>query len=168
MTRELSRFALLLLGPCLLIGCRTIGAVAGAAAGASVGTISSNPLIGYSVAVGVNAGIDDLEDYIARVRQNAEQDAIVQAVGTMNVGDMRYWKIVHTIPMFDNEHGEMRVTRMITNPLTECKEVLFTVDKGNVPQAIYTTSACQDTQGWKWAAAEPAIERWGYLQHISH
>jgi len=165
-----SRLIFVLPLPCALIGCRVIGAVASTAAGASTGTITANPVVGYATAVGVNAGIDALEDYIARARQGAEQDAIVRAVGEMQVGETRNWKIVHTIPMFDNEHGEMMVTRVIATPLTTCKEVLFTVDQGSgihLRQSLYTTSACLDTRGWRWAAAEPATARWGYLQHIS-
>lgn len=162
-----NNWALILLAPFLLAGCRTVSAITAAAAGASTGTVTADPLIGYATTIGVNAGLDALEDYIARVRDNAEQDQIVKAVGEMNVGDQRPWKIVHTIPMFDNEHGQMQVTRLIETPLTDCKEVLFTVESGNPKnptRTLYTTSACHDTQGWKWAAAEPATDRWGYLQ----
>ncbi len=157
--------------PLALGACGVASAVVGAVAGASVGGATANPVVGYGVAVGVNAGLDELQKYVARVRQNAEQDAIVTAVGQMGVGETRDWKIVHDIPMFDNEHGEMQVVRLIPTPLTRCKEVLFTVDDGKPPhldRTLYTTDACLDTRGWKWAQAEPATERWGYFEHISH
>ena len=157
--------------PGVLGGCSVIGAVAGAAAGASTGAATANPLVGYGVAVGVNAGIDALQNYVTRVRQNAAQDEIAVAVGQMGLGETRDWKIVHDIPEFDDEHGEMQVVRLIDTPLTQCKEVVFTVDAGRGPRlhrTPYTTDACRDTRGWKWAQAEPATERWGYFQHIGH
>ncbi|WP_284944516.1 hypothetical protein [Acidisoma cladoniae] len=155
----------------LLAGCSALGGISGAIAGASTGAVTANPIVGYTVAVGVNAGVDQLQKYVARVRQNAEQDAIVDAVGEMDVGTTRPWKIVHQIPMFDDEHGEMEVTRLIQTPLADCKEVLFTIDQGKQPhlhQTLYVTSACLDSQGWKWASAEPSINRWGFFQHITH
>jgi hypothetical protein len=160
---------LLLLMP--ITACSSVGAIAGATAGASLGAATVNPIVGYGVAVGVKAGVDALQQYVARVRQNAEQDEIVVAVGQMDVGEMRSWKIVHDIPMFDDEHGQMQVVRTIDTPLTQCKEVLFTVDEGSgskLRRALYTTDACRNTRGWKWAQAEPATERWGYFQHIGH
>ncbi len=160
---------LLLLMP--VAACSSVGAIAGAVAGASTGAATVNPFVGYGVAVGVNAGVNALQQYIARVRQNAEQDEIAVAVGQMDVGETRSWKIVHDIPMFDDEYGEIKVTRLIDTPLTQCKEVLFTVAEGSAPKlrrTLYTTDACHNTRGWKWAQAEPATERWGYFQHISH
>jgi hypothetical protein len=163
--------ALVILTMPLLAGCSALGGISGAVAGASTGAVTANPVVGYAVAVGVNASVDELQKYVARVRQGAEQDAIVDAVGDMDVGTTRPWKIVHRIPMFDDEHGDMEVTRLIQTPLTDCKEVVFTVDQGrgaHLRQTLYVTSACLDSQGWKWAAAEPATNRWGYFQHITH
>jgi hypothetical protein len=155
----------------LLSGCQMIGPVSGAVVGSATGAATVNPIVGYATAVGVNAGVDELQKYIARVRQNAEQDAIVTSVAAMQPGQVKDWRIVHEIPMFDDEHGTMLVTRDIDTPLTECKEVLFTVDKGKegrLKQTPYVTSACRDGTRWQWAEAEPAVSRWGYFQHISH
>ena len=165
---RLGRVSLLLLP---LGACSSLGAIAGAAVGASTGAATVNPIVGYAVAVGVNAGVGELQKYVARVRQGAEQDAIVAAVGQMQPGETRPWKIVHTVPLFDDEHGEMQVVRSIDTPLTQCREVLFTVDEGRPPhlrRTPYTTDACLDTSGWRWAEVEPGTERWGYFQHISH
>ena len=160
-----------LLLPMALGGCGSVGAVAGAVAGGSTGVATANPVVGYAVAVGVNAGVDDLQKYVARVRQGAEQDAIVEAVGRMPPGQTVPWRIVHDIPMFDDEHGEMEVVRLIETPLAPCKEVLFTVDRGagtRLRRRAYATDACLGSAGWKWAEAEPSTERWGYFQRISH
>ena len=155
----------------LLGGCSALNGITAAGVGASTGAATANPVVGYAVAVGVNAALDELQKYIARVRQGAEQDVIATAVGEMAVGETRDWKIVHDIPMFDDEHGQMQVVRTIDTPLTQCKEVVFTVDDGKAPHLArtgYDTDACRNTGGWKWAQAEPAVERWGYFQHISH
>ncbi len=160
-----------LLVPLLVAGCSSAGAIAGAVVGVSTGAATVNPVVGYVTAVGVNAGVDALQQYIARVRQGAEQDAIVDAVGEMQPGQTRPWKIVHDIPLFDDEHGQMQVVRSIDTPIAQCREVLFTVEHGtgaHPRRKPYVTDACHDTNGWRWAAAEPATERWGYFQHISH
>jgi hypothetical protein len=84
----------------------------------------------------------------------------------MDVGDRRPWKIRHDIPI-GNEHGEVQVTRVIATPIALCKELIFSVDSGSgedLKRALYTTQACQDGRQWKWALAEPAVERWGSLQ----
>jgi hypothetical protein len=166
------RLGIVLSGLSLLLGgCSMVGPISGAVAGGATGAVTVNPIVGYATAVGVNAGVDELQKYIARTRQNAEQDAIIVSVADMQPGQIKYWKIVHKIPMFDNEHGTMQVTREIDTPLTQCKEILFTVDKGQgakLKQTPYITAACRDDAGWKWAESEPAIVRWGYFQHISH
>ena len=164
--------ALPVLACCLLAaGCQSAGAISGAVVGASTGAATVNPVVGYVTAAAVDSGVEALQKYIARVRQNAEQDAIVEAVGTMQPGVRRKWKIVHDIPMFDDEHGDMSVVRVIDTPIVQCREVLFTVEAGgtaHLRRTPYVTAACrQDGGGWKWAEAEPATERWGYLQHIS-
>jgi hypothetical protein len=154
-----------------LAGCSALNAFTAAGVGATTGVATANPVVGYTVAVGVNAALDELQNYIARTRQGAEQDVIAAAAGEMAVGETRDWKIVHDIPLFDDEHGQMQVVRTIDTPLTQCKEVLFTVDEGRPPhlqRARYDTDACHDTTGWKWAEAEPAVDRWGYFQHIAH
>ena len=136
---RLPGWAGLLLLPAGLGACSTVGPIAGAVVGASTGAATVNPIVGYAVAVGVNAGVDELQHYVARVRQGAEQDAIATAVGQMQVGETRRWQIVHDIPMFDDEHGEMQVVRLIDTPLTQCKEVLFTVDEGRPPHLRHPT-----------------------------
>ncbi len=57
----------------LLGGCQMVGPISGAVVGSATGAATVNPIVGYATAVGVNAGVDELQKYIARVRQNAEQ-----------------------------------------------------------------------------------------------
>ena len=84
----------------------------------------------------------------------------------MELGDRRPWKIRHDIPI-GNEHGEVQVTRVIATPLASCKELVFSVDSGSgedLKREWYATQVCQNGQHWKWALADPAVERWGSLQ----
>jgi hypothetical protein len=155
-----------LLIPIALCGCRFAGDLVAAAAGGASAAATANPAVGIAVGVGVQAGIEATVSYVARKRQEAEQDAIAAQVATMQIGERRSWKIEHDIPI-GNEHGEVEVTRAIPNPLTPYKELMFSVDEGSGPKmtrAWYTTQACRSGQTWKWAPAEPAVERWGSLQ----
>jgi hypothetical protein len=147
-------------------GCRFAGEVVGAAAGGASAAATANPAVGIAVGIAVNSGIDATTAYIARTRQGAEQDAIAGEVATMDVGERRPWKIVHDIPI-GNEHGEVQVARVIATPLATCKELVFSVEEGSgasLKRAWYTTQACRNGERWKWALAEPAVERWGALQ----
>ena len=147
-------------------GCRLGGEIVAAAAGGASGAATANPAVGVAVGIAVNSGIDAATNYIVRTRQRAEQDAIAAEVATMNVGDRRSWKIEHDIPI-GNEHGEVEVTRTIATPLTLCKELVFSVDSGSgdsLKRELYSTQACQQGDRWKWALAEPTVQRWGSLQ----
>jgi hypothetical protein len=160
------RFVLLLLTPLTLGGCKFAGEMVAAAAGGATAAGTANPAIGVAVGIAVNAGIDAATDYIVKKRQQAEQDAIAAEVAGMAEGDRRPWKIEHDIPI-GNEHGEVQVTRVIDTKLTQCKELVFSVDSGEgeeLKQAWYTTQACQNGDHWKWAQAEPTVQRWGFLQ----
>lgn len=151
----------------LLPGCTSVGSIAGAVTGAASGTGSANPALGYAVGIGTKAAVDALSHYISRKRQGAEQDQIASAVGTLPVGQTVAWRIKHKIPLFDDQHGYVTVVRDIPNALTPCKEVVFTILVGkkiDSPRGHYVTTACEQDTRWKWAQAEPATARWGFLQ----
>ena len=155
----------LLLALIQLGGCRFAGDLVAAAAGGASAAASANPAVGIAVGIGVQAGLDATVSYVVRKRQQAEQDAIATEVATMEDGERRPWKIEHDIPI-GNEHGEVQVTRVFSTPLTSCKEIAFSVESGGSPatRQTYTTTACRNGARWKWALAEPAVERWGVLQ----
>ena len=158
--------ACLLAAAVVLSGCNSIGGFAGAAAGVASGAVSSNPAVGYAVGIGVQAATDATTKYIYRSWQKAEQNEIAAIVGQLNVGQSRRWAYVNPIG-YGNEQGEVRVTRLIDTPLAQCKEMMLSVDTGEGAQlkrAWYTGSACVSDDVWKWAVAEPAVERWGSLQ----
>jgi len=151
------------LGAVLLLGgCNSVGTAAGAVAGLASGAGTANPVVGTAVGLGTKAAVDELVIYIGRVRQNAEQEAIAEAAGRLPVGGAATWEIRHTIPIGD-EHGTLRVVRAIANPLALCHEIVFTVIAGK-EQTHYVTTECLDGTHWRWALAEPATTRWGFLQ----
>ncbi len=168
------RFALALVLPALLAACSedsavvtSAGPVAGAAVAIGLGAVTANPFIAYAVGVGTQAGINSLQKYFSRKIHQGEQDNIALAVGKMQPGQVAAWQIRYDLPIGD-AHGDVTVTRVVTSPLTICKEAAFTVIGSKNPQAprpVYITTACEQPDGsWKWAEAEPAAERWGSLQ----
>jgi hypothetical protein len=150
----------------LLAGCNATAQIAAVIGGGAAGGATGNPAIGFAVGVAVDAGATYAIRYYGRSRQGAEQDAIAQVAGDLPVGTEAAWKIVHTIPIGD-EHGRLRVVRLIDSPLATCKELAFSVDEGSgdkLEQSWFTSDICKQAANWKWASAEPAVERWGFLQ----
>ena len=145
-----------------LPGCRAVSDVAGVVAAGVSGSATANPAIGIAVGIGVRAGVDEVRKYVVRHWQEGEQDAIADAAGSLPIGGRRAWEIRHSIPI-GNERGELEPVREWSTPLTTCREIVFSVvDDGE--RELFTTTLCRDGRGWKWAAAEPAVERWGFLQ----
>jgi hypothetical protein len=150
----------------LLAGCNATVQVAAVVGGGAAGGLTANPAIGFAVGVAIDAGATYVVRYYGRSRQGAEQDAIAQVAGDLPVGTEATWKINHTIPIGD-EHGQLRVVRVIDSPLAACKEIAFSVDEGNgakLRRDWYISDVCKQADRWKWASAEPAVERWGFLQ----
>jgi len=149
------------------VAVNSAGPLSGAAVGLGLGGITANPLIGYAAGIGTQAAVTALQKYLSRKLHQGEQDNIAAAVGRLGVGESAAWRIHYAIPI-GNEHGDVTVTRVMSSPLTTCKEVVFTIitsPKPGAPRPVYVTSACRDSDGmWKWAEAEPAVARWGFLQ----
>ena len=156
--------ALALAALALLAGCQQAGQLTGLATGGAAGAATGNPFIGFAVGVGTAAAADALYKWAGRTRAHAEQEAIATAAAALPDGGAAPWRVRHTIPV-GNEGGEVRVTRTIATSLATCREIVFSVaDKPPVSPTWYATDICQDATGWHWALAEPAVDRWGYLQ----
>jgi hypothetical protein len=150
----------------LTSGCSSVGAASGAAAGVASGLVTSNPAVAIGVGIAVQAATDEAVGRYMRSMHKDQQDLIAALAGAMPVGETRPWSVKHTLPI-ENGHGQVRVTRAIGSTLALCKEFVFSVQDGDgpsAPTAWFTASACQQDKGWKWASAEPAVERWGNLQ----
>ena len=147
----------------LLAGCSSASSVVGVVAGGVAGGATANPVVGFGVGVATAAVSDYAIRTVARHWHQGEQDAIAAAAGELPVGGAGPWRIEHSLP-FGNEHGRLEVVRSIDNPLASCREVLFSVEESGAAPAWYEVDICQQRNGWKWASAEPAVERWGFLQ----
>jgi hypothetical protein len=150
---------------CGLGGCAAVGDLTGAVAGFASGAATANPGIGISVGIVVRSATNELLDRVTRVRKENEHDAIAAAAAQMNAGETRPWSIDQRL--VGDSQGEVRVLRVIQTPLALCKELLFSVTdekRGDLRRAWFTTTACEREGGWKWATAEPAVERWLNLQ----
>lgn len=158
----MKRVALPLLAALALTSCKSAGDIAGVFAAAGTGSASANPAVGIAVGIAVRSGVNALADYLDRRRHQGEQDAIADAAGSAPIGQARAWEIRHTIPI-GNEHGLLQPVREFTTPLTTCREIAFTVVDGQ-DRDLFTTTLCREGETWRWAQAEPAVDRWGYLQ----
>ncbi len=147
----------------LLGGCNAIPEITGLVSGGIAGGASANPAAGFGVGVATAAVADYGLKYVTKRWHRSEQDAIAAVAGSLPEGSHAPWKIRHDLP-FGNEHGRLQVVRVIENPLAACKEVLFSVQDGDDPEAWYLTDVCRQEERWKWASAEPAVARWGLLQ----
>ncbi len=166
------RFLLLALCATALSGCGSVltattadvAGIAGAGAASAVTKSAAAAAgIGLGIAAGANAGLQ----YVERDVHAAEQDRIATAAGSLQPGIVGHWNASHEIPIEDDEHGDLVVTRLIGSADFACKEIVFsvdTVDKKIPHRAFYTATVCQDGKAWKWASAEPATARWGALQ----
>ena len=148
-----------------LAGCSSIGGFLGAGAAFITGAATANPIIGISVGIGVKAAAEQGLQYLAKRKHRSEQDAIAEVVRDMQAGQSARWEHAHPIGS-RVDRGEVRVVRVIETPLATCKELLFSLERdGEKPRVDwFTTTACRNGDAWRWAAAEPAVERWGNLQ----
>jgi hypothetical protein len=157
-----------------LSGCSSLyteGATAGAGiAGAALAAkVTSNAAVATGIGLGAVAAARAGVQYSERVVHKNTQDGIAKIAGPLDVGAIAPWSVVHSMPIEDDEHGRVTVSRAISTGALDCKEIVFSVDTTatkNVPtsSAFYVASICRDGDNWKWASAEPATERWGALQ----
>ncbi len=157
-----------------LSGCSSLyseGATAGAGiAGAALAAkVTSNAAVATGIGLGALAAARAGVQYSERVVHTKTQDSIARIAGPLDVGAIAPWSVTHSVPIEDDEHGRVTVSRTISAGALDCKEIVFSVDQTatkNVPasSAFYVASICRDGDNWKWASAEPATERWGALQ----
>ncbi len=157
-----------------LSGCSSLyteGATAGAGiAGAALAAkVTRNAAVATGIGLGAVAAARAGVQYSERVVHKNTQDGIAKIAGPLDVGAIAPWSVTHSVPIEDDEHGRVTVSRTISAGALDCKEIVFSVDQTatqNVPasSAFYVASICRDGDNWKWASAEPATERWGALQ----
>ncbi|RDK00518.1 hypothetical protein [Paraburkholderia lacunae] len=157
-----------------LSGCGSLyseGATAGAGIGgaALASKVTHNAAVATGIGLGAVAAARAGVQYSERVVHKNTQDGIAKIAGPLEVGAVAPWSVTHSMPIEDDEHGRVTVSRTISSGALDCKEIVFSVDQTatqNVPASstFYVASICRDGDNWKWASAEPATERWGALQ----
>ena len=156
----------------LLCGCTAIlseGTSAGA--GVTAAGITRGATRNAAVITGIGLGIQAVAraglKYTERKVHQTEQDQIAAIAGALPVGGTGNWNVAHAIPIEADEEGEVTVSRLLVGGEIVCKEIVFSVkhtSKEGVNREFYTATICRDGTGWKWATAEPAVERWSGLQ----
>jgi hypothetical protein len=155
--------AILMLSGCgaiLTEGASDAAGVVGAGAAASV---TKNAAMAAAIGLGTQSVALEGVHYLERRVHRAEQDAIATAAGPLVPGVVAPWSIRHILPIEDNEHGHLVVSRVLGNGIMLCKEIVFSVDTTK-RQDFYVAMVCRSSGIWKWASAEPAVPRWGGLQ----
>ncbi|PLZ00121.1 hypothetical protein CY652_22815 [Burkholderia sp. WAC0059] len=147
-------------------GAQTGAGIAGAAVASKV---TRNAAVATGIGLGAVAAANAGVQYSERVVHRYTQDRIAAAAGPLDVGAVSPWSVTHSVPIEDDEHGRVTVSRTISSGALDCKEIVFSVDrdatkKTAASSAFYVASICLDGKTWKWASAEPATERWGALQ----
>jgi hypothetical protein len=137
------------------------------AAGVTSSGVASSVTKSAAVAAAVGLGTQSIAlegaHYLERRVHNAEQDAIASAAAPLVPGAVAPWSIKHSLPLEDDEKGQLVVSRMIGSGALLCKEIVFSVDTRK-RRDFYVATVCRAGDSWKWASAEPAVARWGGLQ----
>jgi len=160
--------ALALLGIFALAGCSSSGTAvssvassAGTAAVASgVANATGSTLVGAAAGLGAGIGLDIVFKYAERRIHRNAQDAVAIAAGPLAVGQSSRWEVDAWLPLTER-HGTVEIARSFGAAIP-CKDAVFTVDDDD---NLYVTTVCADKHGmWRWALAEPTVDRWGGLQ----
>lgn len=145
----------------------TTADVAGIAGAGIANSVTKSPALATGIGLGIQSGARFGLEYVERRVHGAEQDRIAAAAGPLPVGAVATWSVHHRLPIEENEHGEVVVTRVLGGEDMLCKEIIFSVDRQTrqgLRRSFYTASVCRDGLVWRWASAEPATARWGALQ----
>ena len=159
--------SLLVLSGCSDLLTQSTADLAGVGGAAAAHAVTNNATVTTAIGLGVTSLALSGLQMEERAVHGAEQDRIATAAGALPVDTVGTWSVVHTVPIEDDEHGEVVVSRDVGTPDLHCREIVFSVDtvEDHVPtRALYTATICLDGSRWKWASAEPATARWGSLQ----
>jgi hypothetical protein len=159
----LALLALIPLSACASVLTAGSADVAGIAGAGIASSVTKQAVVATGIGLGVAAGAQAGLQYAERRVHRFEQDSIAAAAGDLQPGTVGHWKVVHSLPVENDEHGELVVTRMVGGDGFACREIVFSVET-KTQRAFYTATVCRDGARWKWASAEPATERWGSLQ----
>ncbi|AUH53462.1 hypothetical protein CXB49_00155 [Chromobacterium sp. ATCC 53434] len=172
--RKIRIYLLVLVSTAALNGCSSVYSEsattgAGIVGAALAAKVTRNAAVATGIGLGVVAATKAGVQYSERVAHTYAQDSIANVAGPLRVGTIAHWSVVHSVPIEDDEHGRVTVSRLISDGALDCKEIVFSIDQdakrdAATSSAFYVAAICHDGTTWKWASAEPATERWGALQ----
>lgn len=157
--RILPCFLLLGLGACSFAGDSSPD-VAAFGAGALAGGLTANPIIGVGVGLAARFAANEGVKYLQRELQQEVQDEIARAAGHIAPGEIVSWSVVRDIGR--DSSGRVEVVREFGSNMV-CRELIFSV-REDEEERFFVGTICRGEDRWKWAIAEPSIERWGALQ----
>jgi hypothetical protein len=141
--------------------------LAGVGGAALAHSLTNNPTVTTAIGLGVGSVAMSGLKAEERAVHAVEQDRIATAAGGLAVDTVGSWSVSHSVPIEDDQKGEVVVSREIGESGLHCREIVFSVDtvqNGQPDRAFYTATICLNGSQWKWASAEPATARWGSLQ----
>ena len=132
------------------------------------GAVTNNAGVAAGIGVGVQAGIRSGVQFAQRKIHGEAQQQIADVAGPLEVGQVKNWNTVLSVPLEYSEAGKVTASRVISTGELDCKEIVVSVEQsgtGALPASeFYVASICRNGNRWAWAQAEPATERWGSLQ----
>ncbi|CAH2914890.1 MAG: FIG00453502: hypothetical protein [uncultured Paraburkholderia sp.] len=105
--------------------------------GAVTGKVTSNAAVATGIGLGAVAAARADVQYSERVIHRNTQDGIAKIAGPLDVGAVAPWSVTHSVPLEDDEHGRVTMSRTISAGALDCKEIVFSVDHiatQNVPR----------------------------------
>jgi hypothetical protein len=136
---------------------------AGVVSAGAASSVTKNAAVAAAIGLGAQSVALEGAHYLERRVHRAEQDAIATAAGPLVPGAVGQWSIKHSLPLEDDEQGQLVVNRMFGSGTFLCKEIVFSVDTKK-RRDFYVATVCRAGDTWQWASAEPAVARWGGLQ----
>lgn len=137
-----------------------ISAASTAGIASGVTSATGSALVGTAAGLGAGIGLDAVFKYAERRIHRNAQDAVAIAAGPLDVGQAARWNVDAWLPLTDR-HGTVEIARRYGRAIP-CEDIVFTVDDDD---NFYVTTICADKKGtWRWALAEPTVDRWGLLQ----
>ena len=140
--------------------------IAAVVAGGATGAATGSPAVGFSVGVATDAGGELCCPLYGRAARARNRMRSLKLPGNCRSAPTPRGKS-STPSRSAMNTGSCRSSAPSTSPLASCREIAFSVDEGNgnkLKRAWFTSDICKQGKRWKWAAAEPAVERWGFLQ----
>lgn len=135
----------------------------GAITGITSGAFTSNPTIGYTIGISMQAATKAGINYLFRTWTHEQQQAMADLASQLPLGEVHAWEM-NRIVHYGSEHGQMKIIREIPNALTHCRELVFSVENDDEPSSYYTSSICKNGHYWAWATVDPSVNRWWGLQ----